>query len=61
MTKKILIGSAILFAILLIVVIVKKDTFSKRNATKIAIEEASLKSITESVTANGKIYPYLSI
>jgi HlyD family secretion protein len=61
MSKKILIGSAILFAILLIVVIVKKDTFSSRNATKVAIEEASLKSIIESVTANGKIYPYKEV
>jgi HlyD family secretion protein len=61
MTKKILIGLGALFAVLLIVVVLFKDKFDNRNAIVVVVEEATTRSLTQSVTANGKIYPFKEV
>lgn len=57
MSKKFLIVISVCFLILLGGVSIFKDRLNRRNATLVVLKEASLKSLTESVTANGKIYP----
>jgi HlyD family secretion protein len=42
-------------------VLVFKDKLNGRNATIVVLEEANLRSLTESVTANGKIYPFKEV
>jgi HlyD family secretion protein len=61
MTKKLLIGLGVLFVGLLVFIFLFKDKFSNRNLTTVVVEEAAKKSITESVTANGKIYPFKEV
>lgn len=61
MTKKIIIILGVIFLLLLAYVIVNKDSFSNRNATNVVVEAASHRSIVQSVTANGKIYPFKEV
>ena len=57
MSKKYLIVISVCFLLLLGGASIFKDRLNSRNATSVVLEEAGLKSLTESVTANGKIYP----
>ena len=61
MSKKLLIILSLAFLALLAVVFLAKDKFNNRNATKIVVEEVANRSITQSVTANGKIYPFKEV
>lgn len=61
MTKKLLIGLGVLFAALLLFVVLSKDKFANRNATSVVVEEVAKRSLIESVTANGKIYPFKEV
>ena len=61
MTKKIFIILGLVFLVLLTIVIIKRDSFSNRNASKVVIEAANERSIIQSVTANGKIYPFKEV
>ena len=61
MSKKLLIILSVCFLILLAGVLVFKDKLNGRNATIVVMEEANLRSLTESVTANGKIYPFKEV
>lgn len=61
MTKKLIFILGAIFLLLLAVVIVKKDSFSNRNATNVVVESTSKRSIVQSVTANGKIYPFKEV
>lgn len=61
MSKKLLIIISICFVLLVGVAVAFKDKFSDRNATKVVLEQAQLRSLTESVSANGKIYPYKEV
>lgn len=61
MSKKILISLAIVLIVLLALVFFNKDKFSNRNAIEVFAEEASYRSIVESVNCNGKIYPYKEV
>jgi len=56
--KWIIILSVILVAILIILVVLKKQgVLGEENITKVTVEEVSLRTIIETVTANGKIQP----
>ena len=57
MSNKILLGLGVLVVALLLTVFVMKDKFSSRNATSVAVEKVEKRSITETVSTNGKIYP----
>ncbi|MCB0510570.1 MAG: efflux RND transporter periplasmic adaptor subunit [Bacteroidetes bacterium] len=61
MSKKILISLALVLFILLALVIWKKDALSDRNALEVFAQEASYRSIVESVNCNGKIYPFKEV
>ncbi|MFT5071958.1 MAG: HlyD family secretion protein [Chitinophagales bacterium] len=61
MSKKLLIILSVCFLLLLAGVLVFKDKLNGRNATIVVLEEANLRSLTESVTANGKIYPFKEV
>ncbi len=61
MSKKLLIILSVCFLLLLAGVLVFKDKLNGRNATIVVMEEANLRSLTESVTANGKIYPFKEV
>lgn len=61
MSKKLLIILGICFLLLLGGVVIFKDKLNDRNTTKVVLEEAQLRSLTESVTANGKIYPFKEV
>lgn len=61
MSKKILISLAAVLLVLLVIVIFNKDKFSNRNTIEVFAEEASYRSIIESVNCNGKIYPFKEV
>lgn len=61
MTKKIFILLGVVFLLLLAYVIVKKDSFTNRNTTNVVVESAKQRNIVQSVTANGKIYPFKEV
>lgn len=61
MSKKLLFGLGICFVLLIAVLILGKDKFSNRNTSKVVVQESSLRTIVESVNANGKIYPYKEV
>lgn len=50
-----------MFVGLVIIAILAKDKLDARNALQVVVEEAENRSITQSVTANGKIYPYKEV
>jgi len=61
MTKKIFLILGVIFIVLLTIVILKKDSFSNRNATEVVVEKTQKRNIIQSVTANGKIYPFKEV
>lgn len=61
MSKKLLIGLGVVFAGLIIFIILFKDKFNDRDLTTVVVEEAAKRSLTESVSANGKIYPFKEV
>lgn len=61
MSKKLLIILGVCFVLLLGGVMLFKDQLSNRNITAVVLEDASLRSLTQSVTANGKIYPFKEV
>lgn len=52
---------ALVVIIVVLLVLKSKGIIGKDESTKVAIEEASLKTITEVVTASGKVYPELEV
>lgn len=61
--NKLMITLGVLVAVLLVIVIVGKSAgwIGNEDATKVAVTKANVQSITESVTANGKIQPEVEI
>ena len=61
MSKKLLIIISVVFILLVSVAIAFKKKFSDRNASIVVVEQAQFRSLTESVSANGKIYPFKEV
>jgi len=62
MKKKLVWIIVILFAIILLLVILKKaGVIGKEEGIKVSVEQVSKNSITETVTASGKIYPEVEV
>ena len=61
MSKKLLIIISVVFILLVSVAIAFKKKFSDQNASIVAVEQAQFRSLTESVSANGKIYPFKEV
>lgn len=61
MSKKLLIIISVVFILLVSVAIAFKKKFSDRNASIVVLEQAQFRSLTESVSANGKIYPFKEV
>lgn len=55
-----IIGSLVL-VIVLLVVLKKAGVFGKDEGTKVTAEKAAVRSITETVTASGKVYPEVEV
>ncbi|GGH80020.1 HlyD family secretion protein [Filimonas zeae] len=55
-----IIGSLVL-VIVLLVVLKKAGVFGKDEGTKVTAEKATVRSITETVTASGKVYPEVEV
>lgn len=52
---------ALVVIIVVLLVLKSKGIIGKDESTKVAVEESSLKTITEVVTASGKVYPELEV
>ncbi len=61
MSKKLLIIISVVFILLVSIAIAFKKKFSDRNASIVVVEQAQFRSLTESVSANGKIYPFKEV
>ena len=61
MSKKLLVIISVLFILLVSIAIAFKKKFSDRNASIVVVEQAQFRSLTESVSANGKIYPFKEV
>jgi len=61
MSKKLLVIISVVFILLVSVAIAFKKKFSDRNASIVVVEQAQFRSLTESVSANGKIYPFKEV
>ncbi len=57
----IILGGVVALLIIVAVVGKKQGWIGKGNATKVAVEKASLKTIVETVTASGKIFPEVEV
>ncbi len=55
-----IIGSLVL-VIVLLVMLKKAGVFGKDEGTKVTAEKAAVRSITETVTASGKVYPEVEV
>ena len=61
MSKKLLVIISVVFILLVSIAIAFKKKFSDRNASIVVVEQAQFRSLTESVSANGKIYPFKEV
>lgn len=61
MSKKLLVIISVVFILLVSIAIAFKKKFSDRNASIVVLEQAQFRSLTESVSANGKIYPFKEV